>query len=1003
MIDKTISHYRILCELGAGGMGVVYLAEDTLLKRRVAIKMLNASGNGNGQYRTRLLREARAVSQISHSHIATIHEFGDTPDGHPFIVMEFIDGETLADVIKRKTLTVQRTIEIISQVAEALSEAHSHGIVHRDIKPSNIAINHRGEVKVLDFGLAKQIEAETLQRDSGSSEENLLSTRTREGVILGTPLYLSPEQALGVPVDERSDIFSLGTVLYECLTGKQPFLATSVIEICAKVLRDNPPPPSRHNPNVSVRLDEITLKALSKQPEGRYQTADELLKDLQALEYKLKEERTIITNPIVPDAETKPITQRVRTGIHDILNQQRTLTIAFAGALLIGLALTGFWFLRNSAPPAPTPEAQRLYEEGLVHFYNGAFHQAKQAFIKATEADNKFALASARLAETYAEMDYEDKAQNEMLRAMNLLTGEHTALSSLDTTAVQASNAIVSRDLPNAIEKYKTVAEKSPNTKKVYSLLDLARTYEKNDSSDEAIKSYLEVLKISQNNAAALLKLGIIYSKQVKDTEANECFTNAEKSFRASYNNEGITEALYQKGRLSLDGGNLNDAKQILQSTLDVARNNNFRYQQIKTMLQLGSVYLTENKTELAKQYINDALTMSQAEETGSIAADGLIDYGYMFFVKGDFDKAIEQFNRASEMAKQSRSKRVEARASLSIGTVLAQQAKPDSAFSFIENALSFYESRKYRRITTQALLLRGRVCDNKAYYTCANESLNKALEIAKNLQDKSLVASSYQEISSSLGHQEKFSEALNNVEESIKINTSLGNKYLLGYDLLIKGNMLYQLGHPDEARLALEQSLATQGEEGNKQLSAWVALVNSRIALSQRIFNEAKRYGEQAVLLSSGKFRDISPQSKIVLGLSYSSLGDNNNAINSCREAFELAPLTSDPRIVSMARLALAESQIANNETNEAMTNALSAYESFSTLGLEDSKFRSLVLLAWVYHKINDDANTKKYVNLANEAIIGLQEAAKSDKNNLYFERADIKACQKRLKEITL
>src|SRR5688572_22945163 len=158
MIGKTVSHYRIIERLGEGGMGIVYLAEDTVLGRQVAIKTLTeASGTGNQQFRTRFLREARAVSALSHPHIATIHDYGETPDGQPYIVMEFIRGETLADLMLKGTLTIPRALEIISEVAEALGEAHSHGIIHRDIKPSNVAINHRGEVKVLDFGLAKQI------------------------------------------------------------------------------------------------------------------------------------------------------------------------------------------------------------------------------------------------------------------------------------------------------------------------------------------------------------------------------------------------------------------------------------------------------------------------------------------------------------------------------------------------------------------------------------------------------------------------------------------------------------------------------------------------------------------------------------------------------------------------------------------------------------------------------------------------------------------------------
>src|SRR5436190_2648643 len=161
LIGQTVSHYRVLEQLGEGGMGVVYLAEDTVLGRRVAIKTLHSRTGHDTQFRNRFLREARAVSMLSHPHIATIYDYGETNDSEPYIVMELIKGETLGDLILTEKLTVARAIEIIKQVAEALAEAHHHGIVHRDIKPSNVAINERGQVKVLDFGLAKQVTNES--------------------------------------------------------------------------------------------------------------------------------------------------------------------------------------------------------------------------------------------------------------------------------------------------------------------------------------------------------------------------------------------------------------------------------------------------------------------------------------------------------------------------------------------------------------------------------------------------------------------------------------------------------------------------------------------------------------------------------------------------------------------------------------------------------------------------------------------------------------------------
>ena len=219
MIGRTISHYRIVEKLGEGGMGVVYIAEDTVLGRRVAIKTLTARGGDDQHFRTRFLREARAVSTLSHPNIAAIYDYGETEDDEPYIVMELIKGATLSDLMVKEKMTIPRALEIIKQVGEALGEAHRQGIVHRDIKPSNVAINERGNVKVLDFGLAKQIKPGPIDL-ADPEQRTLLNTQTREGMIVGTPLYLSPEQALGVDVDARSDLFALGSLLYECIAGR---------------------------------------------------------------------------------------------------------------------------------------------------------------------------------------------------------------------------------------------------------------------------------------------------------------------------------------------------------------------------------------------------------------------------------------------------------------------------------------------------------------------------------------------------------------------------------------------------------------------------------------------------------------------------------------------------------------------------------------------------------------------------------------------------------------
>src|SRR5829696_3267757 len=293
MIGKNISRYRILGQVGEGGMGVVYVAEDTVLGRRVAIKIPHA-GKDESHYRARFLREARAVSKLRHEHIAAVHDYGETEDGQPFIVMELVSGQTLGELLAGPGISVARSVEVTCEVARALSEAHRLGVVHRDVKPSNVVIDDAGTVKVLDFGLAKQLHEEG-SAGGGPEAQTLLTARTRSDVVIGTPLYLSPEQARGAKVDGRSDLFALGALLYECLTGRPAFSGANVIEIGAQVLHFDPPPPSRLNPRVPAELDRLTLKALSKRPEDRFQTADAFAAELARVRSRLPDSDTVTT------------------------------------------------------------------------------------------------------------------------------------------------------------------------------------------------------------------------------------------------------------------------------------------------------------------------------------------------------------------------------------------------------------------------------------------------------------------------------------------------------------------------------------------------------------------------------------------------------------------------------------------------------------------------------------------------------------------------------------
>jgi tetratricopeptide (TPR) repeat protein/tRNA A-37 threonylcarbamoyl transferase component Bud32 len=908
--------FRVVRFIAAGGMGDVYEVEDIALHERLALKTIRPHLVGNQVALARFKREIQFAKRVTHPNVCRIHDLGTHLDGGSdvvFLTMQLLKGQTLSERLRASgRMDTEAALPLVVQMAEGLSAAHEAGIIHRDFKTSNVILTQAAtgtKAVITDFGLARPTAI-----DDGAS-------LTDSGKMVGTPAFMAPEQVTQGELTSATDVYALGLVMYEVITGRRPFPGNTPLESAVKRLTESPPPPSAIVPGLNPRWETAILRCLEREPARRYQNPREIVCELTDAPNATR----TLTNMDAP---------RGWGGI-----RSRGAIAGITGLLVLFAAASGVWYFGRHRP---SRDALRWYEEGTRALRDGTSFTAMNALDRAVLADPDFSLAHARLAEAATELDYTDKAKTEMLRASPPAL-QSFFLSGDERLRLEAVYFVLMKDFTRAAGKYRELAAKADPAERPAVLVDLGRAYEGGGQFKEALESYTESIERDQQFAAAFLRRAVLEGRQQLNQRASADFDVAEKLYRTEGKAEGLIEVLYQRAILLRRSGRLVEARAPAQTAFDMSRTSGDEYHQIRALLTLSFLSYNSGDPEVGRQQAQEAIKLSRRVGHEILEASAKVDVGNTLFAKGDYAGAEPYLREGLEAAKRFQAVRVEARAQLSLGQVLMKEGHTEEGVAVSKEAIENFQKSGDKTNAARAAIQPARNLRDQGEFEGAVSLFEKQLQLAAELKDDLGVALAAQGLGSTRLLQEKYPAALENFDRGAAASRAIADRSLEAYSEDSRAEALWRLGRYREAEDSLKRAeMLDQQLQGNKPLLAAIFFTRAGMELSRQTFGEAAEYVRRMVD-SSGGLRMASAMR--FRGAIKVATGHAKEGRLLIEDSVKLAEATRDVSLLRNAQLALAEARAQLGDSAGAKSLAVDLVEIFRNKHQGESELEALAV----------------------------------------------------------